>query len=96
MTLLRPLNSPQPISVDAMSDATPIAVFWRGQRRWVAALIDRWRIEDEWWRQPIARDYYLIALRGGGELTVFRDRLTDMWYAQPYRAPLTDSARATG
>jgi len=35
---------------------------------------DRWRIDDEWWRErPIARLYYALLLEDGTFLTVYRD-----------------------
>ncbi|MDZ7784276.1 MAG: DNA polymerase Y family protein [Halioglobus sp.] len=38
------------------------------------------RIEDNWWREAVSRDYY-IALGGAGQYYwVFRDRLADRWY----------------
>lgn len=37
------------------------------------------RIEDNWWRTPVCRDYY-IAARGGQHYWVFRERLTRQWF----------------
>jgi len=52
---LRPLDLPRPLAVESDARGDPVAVVWRGRRLRVAALLDRWRIDDEWWRTPIAR-----------------------------------------
>ncbi|MGD0234599.1 MAG: hypothetical protein ABSC55_08670 [Syntrophorhabdales bacterium] len=46
------------------------------------AILNTWRIDDEWWRKPISRLYYLVEFTNGSRLTVFRDVLTGKWYRQ--------------
>jgi hypothetical protein len=78
---LRPLNQPRPINVEADASGTPIAV----QRRAVDAVIETWRIEDEWWRpQPVSRAYWRLLLEDGRAVDVYRDVLRDRWYRQAY------------
>jgi hypothetical protein len=87
MTALRPLHVPVPVIVetDGTDDGgSPRAVVSRGRRLAVAAIVDRWRIDDEWWREPICRHYYLLELSTGSLLTVFRDCFTGDWFAQRY------------
>ncbi|HYY87712.1 MAG TPA: hypothetical protein VFA49_02870 [Chloroflexota bacterium] len=44
---------------------------------------DRWRLDDEWWREhPIARLYHVLLLDDGSLHVVYRDLATDAWYAQ--------------
>ena len=38
------------------------------------------RIEDNWWQEPVRRDYYIAADKGGQRYWVFRDRLARQWY----------------
>ena len=38
------------------------------------------RIEDNWWREAVSRDYYIAADNGGQHYWVFRDRLARQWY----------------
>ena len=82
---LRPLNAPAAISVQADASGRPLAV---QRRRWprprkVAHVQDRWRIDDEWWRErPIARLYYTLLLGDGTLLTIYHDLLADAWFAQ--------------
>jgi hypothetical protein len=45
---------------------------------------DRWCIDDEWWREPIERHYYRLALAGGQVRTVYHDQVEDAWFEQEY------------
>ena len=53
----------------------------------VRAIHDSWRIDDEWWREEIARRYFTVELEGGRRLTVYHDLLADAWYIQGYERP---------
>lgn len=80
---LRTLNVPRPLTVRATPESTPLAV--RRGHAWVPveAILERWRIDDEWWRpQPISRLYFHLALADGAHLVVFCDLLNGQWYRQ--------------
>lgn len=83
----RPLNTPAPLAVEADARGIPRAVLWRGAYRRVAAIHETWRVDDEWWRQEVARRYFAVELEGGRHITIFRDLLHDAWYAQTYSPP---------
>ena len=36
-----------------------IAIRWNGRRETVE-VCNRWRVEEAWWREPIARDYFKV------------------------------------
>ena len=58
-------------------------VLW--QRRWrrVVEVLERWRIDDEWWRnRPVSRLYYAVLLESGQRLEIYRDLVDGRWYAQ--------------
>lgn len=60
---LRALNAPRPVEVRFGPDGEPIAVRLRRGGDWHRVSVqDRWRIDDEWWREPIERHYYAVAL----------------------------------
>jgi protein ImuB len=40
------------------------------------------RIEDNWWREAVSRDYYIAGDRSGQHYWIFRDRLARQWYIQ--------------
>jgi hypothetical protein len=84
---LRRLNQPQPAAVEADAQGEPKAMLVRGVFRQVSAIHDSWRIDDEWWRDEIARRYFAIEMEGGRHLTVYHDLVTDAWFVQPYDGP---------
>lgn len=76
---IRPLNAPRPVRVVEASDGSPVSI--NGHQ--VARVVDRWRIDDEWWREsPISRMYYEVELADGRTWTGFRDLIGDGWYEQ--------------
>ena len=79
---LRALNLPRPIEVRS-EDARPTAIR-EGGAAWVPveAVLDTWRIDDEWWRRPIARCYVEILLAGGIRAVLFQDLVSGAWFAQ--------------
>lgn len=54
-----------------------------GQWRQVLAVLDTWRIDDEWWRkQPVSRMYHRVILEGGTMVSLFKDLASGDWYSQ--------------
>ena len=80
---LRPLNQPVPVVVVA-SNNIPATVIINRQTLRVERVQDTWIIEDEWWRQPIARQYFALLLDDGTRRTVFHDRIANTWCLQEY------------
>ena len=82
---LRPLASPRGLAVEADECGVPRAVRFEGAMRTVAAVQDRWRIDDEWWRDAVvSRAYYRLQLEGGRVITVYRDLIGGAWCEQRY------------
>ena len=80
---LRPLNQPQPLSVEDGGDGVPKAVVWHGDHRGVTVIRDTWRIDDEWWcDRPINRMYLECVVEHGPRVVVFQDLVTGQWYSQ--------------
>jgi hypothetical protein len=82
---LRPLNVPSMLRVQLDQQGRPMAVWRRGRRapRMVEAVQDRWRIDDEWWREhAISRMYYRLLLSDGSLLVVYHDLLRNTWFEQ--------------
>ena len=80
----RPVNAPEPVEVEEDSSACPRAVK-TPRRQIVAAIDDRWRIDDEWWRrEPVSRLYYAVLLKSGQRLVLYRDLAGGCWYRQSY------------
>ncbi|MDP9236398.1 MAG: hypothetical protein M3P30_03200 [Chloroflexota bacterium] len=56
-----------------------------GAVRMVALIQDRWRIDDEWWREPpVSRMYYRLQLEGERVMTVYQDLAGGAWWLQRY------------
>ena len=83
---LRPLNVPRPVEAICDEQGHPAEVHWRKRQERVIAIADRWRVEDEWWRQLICRTYYIVELEESGLFTLYRDHETGAWYRQ-WEAP---------
>ncbi len=68
--------------VAANEAGIPTRLLFGGERREVGAVLDRWRIDDEWWREPISRVYFSLVLEGGAHLILYHDLVEDLWYRQ--------------
>jgi hypothetical protein len=87
---LKPLGSPQRAARVLVDEAgEPVAVVaargtrGRGARpKRVAAVRERWRIDDEWWRQPLSREYLAVVLEDGRPVTLYLDRIEGGWWVQ--------------
>ena len=75
---LRALNVPQPVAVECGDDERPRVV---GDVA-VEAVLESWRIDDEWWRQSITRCYHEVLLDGGKRVVLFEDVTTGEWFVQ--------------
>ena len=82
---LRPLASPRGTRVETDAAGRPCAVLFEGAMQDVASIQDRWRIDDEWWREAaVARVYYQLQLESGRVVTVYRDLTGGGWWEQRY------------
>jgi hypothetical protein len=48
----------------------------------VEAVLEMWRIDDEWWRIQISRRYFAVLLQGGTRVVLFEDLGTHEWFMQ--------------
>jgi hypothetical protein len=53
-----------------------------GNEKRVESFGENWRMDDEWWRQPIVRRYVEVVLEGGGRVVLFEDLITGEWFEQ--------------
>jgi len=69
--------------VEADAAGRPLALVEGRARLAVTAVLDRWRIDDEWWRErPVSRMYYRLLLVDGRMVTVYRDLVDGRWARQ--------------
>ena len=80
---LRAVNEPQPVTVgfDESGQMTVGRPDGRTAGK-VEAILESWRIDDEWWRHMIARAYLEVILEGGKRLVLFQDLITGQWFVQ--------------
>ena len=78
---LRALNRPRPCQV-ATERGLPIAIVEGYRHYQVERIQDRWQLNDEWWRNPIDRHYFVLVMDDGRMRTVFHDRDAHLWYEQ--------------
>jgi hypothetical protein len=79
---VKPVNTPEPVRVEEDASGEPLAVRLPRRHR-IAAIEDKWRIDDEWWRkEPVSRLYYAVMLAVGQRLVLYKDLVSGEWYRQ--------------
>ncbi|MCZ6916099.1 MAG: hypothetical protein O7I93_04920 [Gemmatimonadetes bacterium] len=63
-------------------DNLPAAITLDGKSKRIEVIRETWRIDDEWWRDQIARSYMEVILEGGGRVMLYEDLLTGEWFLQ--------------
>lgn len=77
------LNKPQTLTVYTNQDGFPTAVLRNGNLRQVDQVVERWRLDDEWWRaEPVSRMYFRLLLSGGVDMECYQDLSSGEWFEQ--------------
>jgi len=80
---LKQLGQPRAVTVRVDEHGEPVHVRLPGKTaRRVAVVRERWRIDDEWWRRTISREYRTVVLDDGKVITLYHDLLGGAWYVQ--------------
>jgi hypothetical protein len=80
---LKPLGQPRAVDVRTDEHGEPVHVRLPGRTaRRVAVVRERWRIDDEWWRQSISREYRIVVLDDGKVITLYEDLSEGTWFVQ--------------
>ena len=80
---LRAVNEPRPVTVELRESGEMTIRRPDGHTVGkVEAILESWRIDDEWWRQTISRSYLALMLEGGKRVVVFQDLMTGLWFMQ--------------
>ena len=64
------------------TEGLPQRLIWRGRTHPVEHIDRRWRVDNEWWRQRVWRDYFQLSTTTGLLIVVYHDLLADRWYLQ--------------
>ncbi len=71
-----------PISVLTDAAGQPVQFTWQGQTHTVQHIANRWRLDDEWWRGRVWREYFKVTTEAGGLMLLYHNVLGDQWYVQ--------------
>jgi hypothetical protein len=71
-----------PIAVQSDGLQTPRTFTWQGQAHGVQAIAKRWRVDVDWWRVRVWREYFKLTTHTGLLVVIYRDLLTGRWYLQ--------------
>lgn len=70
------------ITVTLDEQGCPTAFHWEGQRHPVQKIANQWRVDLDWWRWRIWRDYFKLTTRTGLLVVVYHDLVFDQWFLQ--------------
>ena len=48
----------------------------------VSRVLNRWRIDCDWWRSPVSREYWRVLLADDLAIECYCDRLTGQWFVE--------------
>ena len=69
-----------PIQVTLNRLGLPDVFVWHNRQHPVQGIADFWRVDTEWWRVRVWRDYFTLYTRTGLMVIVYRDILSGEWY----------------
>jgi hypothetical protein len=70
------------VQVETDDLGTPIRLRMDGVTHAEVGICNRWRVDDGWWRDPVARAYFKLVTRDGLLCTVFLDEIRGTWHLE--------------
>ena len=70
------------IAVEMNATGSPIRFTWAGQTHAVQIIANHWRVDVNWWRLRLWRDYFKLITDTGLLVIVYHDLVEDAWYVQ--------------
>jgi hypothetical protein len=80
MTRLWISGSPITVQLDKLNELQHF--IWKGANHPVDRIANQWRVDIEWWRIRIWRDYFKLATTSGMLVVIYHDLVNDEWYLQ--------------
>lgn len=65
-----------------LHEGEPVEFQWHGKIHCILRITRHWRVDVEWWRLRIWRDYYKVVTNTGLLAVVYYDLLDEQWYLQ--------------
>jgi hypothetical protein len=78
--MTRVMRPPTRLRVIAGDDGVPTAIEVAG-RMMPIEIVERWRVSERWWPQPIDREYAKV-IGPGWLLLIFRDLIGGGWFME--------------
>jgi hypothetical protein len=72
----------QMIEVEADASGIPQQFIWWGSSHRVETVAGRWRVDEDWWRVRIWREYFKVATTSGLLVVLFHDLEAGGWCLQ--------------
>jgi hypothetical protein len=66
----------------AAERARPVSFGWQNQTHQVDEITREWRVDIDWWRGRIWRDYFKLSTDTGLLVIIYRDLVSGEWYLQ--------------
>jgi len=76
----RLLSPPALVEVTLSADGTP--AFITGKLSGSIDPIARWKVETEWWNQPVIREYWKALLNSSLLCELYHDLSSDEWFVE--------------
>ena len=70
------------IQVETDATGVPQRLRLDGVAHGEVGICNRWRVDDDWWHEPLARSYFKVVTRDGLLCTVFLDELRGTWHLE--------------
>jgi hypothetical protein len=63
----------EPITVEC-EDGRPRSFIWRSSVHSISAIVRRWIVRMDWWRQEVSRQYYKVECDNLGTYEIYSER----------------------
>ena len=80
MTRLWPAGSVIRVRADELGK--PQSFTWQGRNHKVFRVTKRWRVDEEWWKRRIWREYFKMATQSRMLVIIYRDLISGEWCLQ--------------
>ena len=70
------------VQVELDPTGQPARIRLDGETHGEVGVCNRWRVDDDWWRNLVARAYYKVVTRDGLLCTIYLDELRGTWHLE--------------
>lgn len=71
-----------PIEVNYDQTMTPQSFNWQAKTHLVQDIAKRWRLDEDWWRGRVWREYFKLSTQTGLLVVIYRDWISGDWFLQ--------------